>query len=555
MMSKVANSFANASPAHRAAGGSRAGIRRQPRGTMLVLFVILVPILFGLGALVLDIGAAHFTRIGMQTAVDAGAMEGLRNRDDPEYAGAASKRAEVARTVALHYDDDGDTTFDDMDLGAGKEMSFFVANPGTSLLNERRSIDGASIASYKPALQANLLGTVPDMAEGDMLAGTYNAAARHDEGYTAGAPYVRDDFSPAFGATDFTAFLVRMRRSIRPDGVNSPFDNIADVSSAGATIPLLFGRLSTLKAADPSVTYSARHNGITIRATGIAQGVAAMSVGPTIPAFTYGALPTAPIAGLAPFAVDLTWWNALTVGVSSNNITWISANGDLIQGVSVIGHTIGVWRNVNSLTAVDNVITLESQTGIPALVNPKNQAPLRVRMRNEVMRINSFIPATTYDYNVTRGQDDTTAAAQFSDIGVYLMDFLNVGDPVVQVDRPGGNDAAGNNTRSEIILGLPTVVYVPIYTNLGAPYGERIVGFGAATIGFDGAPALNDLLTLTKNASVVAPRNASATPKHAITGFPDYSVDPVPWDALFTNGRNTIDQPLLAPASVRSYSK
>jgi hypothetical protein len=169
--------------------------------------------------------------------------------------------------------------------------------------------------------------------------------------------------------------------------------------------------------------------------------------------------------------------------------------------------------------------------------------------------VNSYVAASTYDYNVTRAADDTTAAAHPDNIGAYLMDFLCVGDPVVVVDRPGADDAPGITTRADIIGSIPPVVYVPLYVNLGAPYGERIVGFGAATIQFDGVSVNNDVLSFRREASVVAPRNASATLRYPLIGFPDYSVDPTPWDAMFTNGRDTIEEPLLAPASVRAYSK
>ena len=522
---------------------------------MLVLFIILVPILFGLGALVLDIGLAQFTRAGMQTAVDAGAMEGMRSRDDADLAAPASKRAEVSRVVALHYDDDGDTAFDAMELGAGREVPFDASNPGTSLLNERRTITAGGMVPYKPALEHNLLGTIADMNEGDMVAGSYLAAQRHDEGYTPGAPYFRNDFVSAGGAADFTAFLVRIRRSIRPEGANSAYDTISDVSSAGPTLPLLFGRLTAIKASDPSFGYSARHHGITARATGIAQGVPAMVVGPTIPAFAYGTMPLTTITGTAPFAIDLAWWNSRVTGVASTGVLWTNGNGDLVQGLSTIGRTIGVWRNATAIIGVDTQISIESQTGVPAFTNPKNNVALRFRMRSEVMQINSYVPATSYDYNVLRGLDGTTPAAQVDNIGVYLMDFLTTGDPIVAVDRPGANDAAGNDTRTEIIGALPAITYVPLYVDLGAPYGERIVGFGCATIGFDGLPVNNDVLSITKQTSVVGPKNVSATSRYPILGFPDYSVDPTPWNALFTSGRNTIDQPLLAPASVRSYSR
>jgi hypothetical protein len=124
--------------------------------------------------------------------------------------------------------------------------------------------------------------------------------------------------SGSISTVNDSAFLVRLRRS-------NEFGDAAgqvepSVASSGPSLPLTFGKGTTIVADDPNGGYSVRRDGLTVRATAIASVQPAMHVG----------LPqTNPVQpGVAPFAlsdacVQSPTGAAVTLTVSINPVTGI----------------------------------------------------------------------------------------------------------------------------------------------------------------------------------------------------------------------------------------
>jgi hypothetical protein len=278
------------------------------RGNVLVLFALLVFVLFAVAALVIDMGLAFTTRRQMQTAVDSAALEGLRHRDDPVVAEKQRDRArrQAASTLAAAvFDDDLDPEDGDpQGFGAGP---VFDLTPGVGAANALETVRPGTPPVYKPQRHDSTPGLELNLANekhGDMVAGTfgpnpaYPAGTAQDEDQS----YDRRDFVPADAASSGSAgaFLVRMRRTSNFQGL----DDVANVSSRGPTLPLLFGRGSLVAGGNAGAGYSPRHDGITVRATAIAATQRALSVGNPFS----GVNPLLP--GVTPFVLDrLALWD------------------------------------------------------------------------------------------------------------------------------------------------------------------------------------------------------------------------------------------------------
>ena len=146
--------------------------------------------------------------------------------------------------------------------------------PGASPVYQPKRSDGT------PGLELNQNSDNPNAVEGDVVAGTYglNSSYRPDSGDPQGSrdennTYDRRDFRN----TSSQAFLVRMRRTANPNGIDSE----AGISSGGvvvnpdgsfsspATLPFLFGRGSMMARSGAPGQLSVS-SGITVRATAIA---------------------------------------------------------------------------------------------------------------------------------------------------------------------------------------------------------------------------------------------------------------------------------------------
>ena len=280
---------------------------------MLAQFVLVVFALFAVLSLVVDVGYARLTQVQMQNAADAAALEGLRKRDagvfDPvsgqtvndPFASDCLRRAGANRIVRWVFDDDFDPANGDPDFqfGAGPIVNL---TEGVTNLHALQTMSVPDVHVYKPDLQLNQR----NQAHGDMVSGSFfytvDPAPPEDSSYTR-TDFVANPTSPQppggltacppvdepppdpwplpspgpslTGAAD-TAFLVRLRRSNDLQDFPGEIENVA---SNGPSLPLVFGRGTTIVGDDPSGAYSPRRDGITVRATAIAEIRPALHVG------------------------------------------------------------------------------------------------------------------------------------------------------------------------------------------------------------------------------------------------------------------------------------
>lgn len=318
---------------HRKRGASR--VRGDRRGGVLVLFVMLVFGFMALAALVVDLGLASATQGQMQGAVDMATLEAMRWRNvtpppnsQPDFNEPIPfltedhRRARVRELVRLHFDDDLDPDGGDGDayqVGPSLAMQGGLGPDDASAL-----IQTAPQADLDdPVLELNRSSGTYNDAAGDMVSGTFDPDAAHAES----SAYERADFTPAAGTTaasNGSAFLVRMRRSNE--------EPVAGSRSSGPSIPYLFGRGSLIGAGSDT----SRTDGITVRATAIANAQPALRVGYLDPSAT-------PVDGRAygvvPFALRLTLWNTLDVTINDPECVQVLATGDIRLG----GHSIGTF--------------------------------------------------------------------------------------------------------------------------------------------------------------------------------------------------------------------
>jgi hypothetical protein len=162
-----------------------------------------------------------------------------------------------------------------------------------------------------------------------VVAGAFDASGTPEET----SSYARGDFTPAPAATSPSAgaLLVRLRRT-RP---GNALDTEAGVSSTGPALPLLFGRGTTIRGADPDDGYSVRHHGLSVRAAAIAGTTPAAAVGRRRPEL---ALP-----GAAAFTVRADFWSTLPLDVPTS-----TASGPAGSFVAVADQA---WRIGDSVVA------------------------------------------------------------------------------------------------------------------------------------------------------------------------------------------------------------
>ena len=251
--------------------------RRGARGIILLQVSFLILVLMGILALVVDLGIARATQSMMQTSADIAAMEALRFRDaDPDPVQAElDRRATASRVAAYVFDEDLDLSTGAVDyrLGAGPQITTGVAgvdDPEGGLLESQ--------GPYLPVLELNV-----DNNEvfGDLVAGSFTATDPAQPGnphwHGEDGGYQRFDFepSPAADAVTANAFLARVRRTNDLLGL----DRQAGVSSAGPTLPYLFGLGSGVLTTDDPGVYDPRRDGITVRATSIADAKPVVAAG------------------------------------------------------------------------------------------------------------------------------------------------------------------------------------------------------------------------------------------------------------------------------------
>ena len=328
--------------------------------------------LFGLCAvlsLIIDVGYMRVTQAQMQNGADSAALEGLRQRDvgirnpvtgqvvnDP-FASDCLRRAAANRMVRWTFDDDFDVTNGDPDynFGAGPIIDL---TEGSTSLHALQAISVPEPHVYKPDPQLNQGNEI----HGDMVSGRfcYTSEPAPPEGAAyelqdlvctepqrGSGAYARSDFNPnltspgppallpdcpapdesgpdpwplggsgSLDGVDDSAFLVRLRRT----NELREFEDQTQpaVASSGPSLPLTFGKGTTIAGDDATAAYSVRRDGLTVRATAISQ---------TRPAFHLGvpqaSPPTPAIAAfvLQDTCVQSATGTAVTIPVIVNPIT------------------------------------------------------------------------------------------------------------------------------------------------------------------------------------------------------------------------------------------
>ena len=359
---------------------------------MLVQLVLIVFAICGILSLIVDVGYARIAQGQMQNAADTAALEGLRKRDagvfDPAagqtvndpFASDCLRRASANRFVHWTFDDDFDPANGDPDrqYGAGPIIDL---TEGVTGLHALQTISVPDAHAYKPDLQLNQQNDV----HGDMVSGRfcYNTDPAPSEGLAyastdalvctepqrGSGSYARNDFNPnpvvpqppgglmscppaaepppdpwplpgsgTLTDVDDSAFLVRLRRSneLRDfAGQTEP-----DVASSGSSLPLMFGRATTIAGDNEASTYSPRRDGLTVRATAISEIRPALHVG----------LPQGGLPGVTPFALVDTF--VQTVGAVGTQATINPANGLVCSGLTCVGANPAnaVGRFVDNMT-------------------------------------------------------------------------------------------------------------------------------------------------------------------------------------------------------------
>ena len=219
--------------------------------------------------------------------------------------------------VAWTFDADMDPETVDSQFGAGPVLQFSggsgdpdlaasetLAVPDQHVYKPQRS-DGT------PGLEANL----QDQPAGDIVAGQFHAG----QPATEAADFTRADFTPfdAKNSPNRDAFLVRMRRTRNASGL----DQAAGVSSSGPPLPFLFALGSVMQTeTDTSLNpfgYAPRRDGISVRATAIADGRPALFVGPQDADLyaAYGVAQNMQPQLITSVALPAANWNAASGGI------------------------------------------------------------------------------------------------------------------------------------------------------------------------------------------------------------------------------------------------
>jgi hypothetical protein len=358
---------------------------------VLVQFALMVFVLCGLLSLVVDVGFARLTQGQMQVAADAAALEGLQKRNvgvrnpvtgaviNDAFASDCLRRAGAHRLVDWTFDGDFDTSDGDpaQPFGAGPILT---ATDGVSNLHALQTVSVPDPHVYDPDMQLNQQNQV----YGDMVSGRfcYTTDPRPSESgeyelqelvctepQRASGAYARNDFNPSvtppgpppgldacpaadeapptpfplpgtgtLNTVNDSAFLVRLRRSNEFQGLDAQTE--PGVGSSGPSLPLTFGKATTLYGDDPYGGYSMRRDGVTVRATAIASIRPALHVG----------LPqTNPVQpGVTPFALLDTYVAALPA--NGAQVTIEPATGLLCAGVACTPAAPRIGRFIDQLT-------------------------------------------------------------------------------------------------------------------------------------------------------------------------------------------------------------
>lgn len=348
------------------------------RGAVLVLFALIVVGLFAVMALMVDLGMATLTQRQMQTASDSTALEILRDRDHTRLnatnSGPAFTRDRRRRQFNTPFADApfvqevGTEVVPGQTQGAGAYIHHSAGpgslQAGSTIVETGWSAPGLRL-NYQFDDDADI--NIPiNSANGDVVSGRWMgdgvAGLGGNPRWMETADYTRLDFEPA--TPDEAPFgrsvLVRLRRTrTNFDPVALALDNEPYVSTTGRTLPLLFGRGTTIRGTNsPTEEFSIRHRGIAVRATTITDSSPVVRVGTAQPGmpngWDIGLIPVAFFEGVLLSSNPL-WWELDENGnqymdlardeydnyVFGESGEWLT--GVLIQNVqTVVGTTVTI---------------------------------------------------------------------------------------------------------------------------------------------------------------------------------------------------------------------
>jgi hypothetical protein len=564
----------------------------ERRGAVFIALAITIVIFFGVAAWVVDLGMFRLTFSQMNAATGAAALEGLRYADAlPDTA----RRVRASQLVLRINDEDQDLSTDDdvyglgplfaVDDGDGSELALNallqtgVANPADTDIPAgvnkwKRKIDlGGGEQGWLELNPGNLF-------YGDMVAGEYDETQPHNDyaDNTTATPYQRADFDHT---GDDSAFLVRLRRTTTA----SSQDREPGVSSAGPPIPFMMARASMAQTGPTGNNPRAADRGMVVRATAIADSKRAATVGPLgfdnepdlipEPPLDFGG---AKIQGVAPFALDLDYWNSGLLVVGGTDSLRVAVGGFFSGSITRVGggsSGVGVAYRSTSLAADvnigDGVMFVRSARGFFPIPPTPDDFPFTVRLDNgvsdELVRVTRVQGIGFTQWTIDRDVDDDGTNDETDHTGgltrVTLSRIAHAGLPL----DPGVSRADGEArlTPDPNTGGLYSeFVMVPIYKEIapttGPPSENVLVGFGRARVTWD--PGVPDEYVIEKLPARVAPRNASAAfPRRWIDdlevefggGLSDTQIDEIV--AGVVSGLESISdqESVLAPALVRSY--
>ena len=597
----------------------RRSLVRCRRGYVLVYFAMLSFALMAVAALTVDMGFVLLSRRQMQMGVDPAALDGLRFRDayppqwiDPNNPGqlyasiqsaiqaenaSPSTQDNVRRWAAQQivvdtFDDDLNTADGDTsNYGAGPVIDF-QNSPGIPAAGQEiaasQTMTIGSPSVYKPSdaqspqdqakwhFWLNLTNTTSgDMVDGDY---TYNPS-NYNPAVTPAVEddqYNRVDFQPDSTASA-SSFLVRLKRSNEPT-VSSSF-------SSGPTLPYLFGRGSLLQTQTTSSgTVWAKSQGITARATGIANATPALFVGGPSAQYNVGGPPQAgfgsvgvlgqppnvnyDVAGVAPLALSTSFWAGSDdqISVQVNNDGTLTAMSGTFSG-QVIGMVIRVTFLAQNVAAADGQINIISPDGFPV---EQFQIAIISNGQVEQMLVPQAPNQTTFNtptWTVTRGIDGTTAIPHSAGDLVVQVSGASFGQTVMY---PSTNDP-NQSTRMQNQPYPPpdstnqTAVYAPIYASDALyPGVDWIVAFGWVNLSVTSTtPPVQFTLTRGNllsanqrtNNGYIAPANAMGVPSSLYGAVSLLALNQNDTNTLFTTLFQlsaSVPMPVRAPTLVRS---
>ena len=264
-------------------------------GVVLVFFALVLFGVFALMAVSIEVAAARYAQAELQDAVDVASREGLRLRDAAVSNPDLIRRQAASGAVTRSFTVGANPVFE-LDLGAGGIVPLADLNG----IGGAGGFEGSDIGRFVPNMALNL----DNLNYGDLVAGEFDGSVLAGESST----YVRTDFVPSDPALSLNsnAFLVRARRT--PEG--ALLDNVPGVSTSGPPLPFLFGLGAAIQPV-PGQAYDPRRDGISVRATAIADARPALSAGrgpAGVGLLDYGVFGD---GTPAIWAFELNAWNAL----------------------------------------------------------------------------------------------------------------------------------------------------------------------------------------------------------------------------------------------------